>query len=183
MQKGKFGVSLSFYAVLAFVLAILDQTLLCGLLLAFVIAAEKNEWVDRQVMQAFFLNIFYTAFTTVFGSVTWYRTYSYDLSSYFSGMSAWSIICNVIVSIVAILVLVFAIIAIVNVSKGKEANIPGLSTLAFKAMGLIPPRAVPPVPPQYPQNPQYPPYQQNGQPPVPPMPPQQPPVPPQNPQQ
>ena len=57
MQKGKFGVCLWFYAVLAFVLAFLGQTLLCGLLLGFVILAEKNEWLSKQVMQAFFLTL------------------------------------------------------------------------------------------------------------------------------
>ena len=33
MKKGTFGIKLSFYAVLAFVLAFLGQTLLLGLLL------------------------------------------------------------------------------------------------------------------------------------------------------
>lgn len=57
MKKGTFGIKLSFYAVLAFVLAFLGQTLLLGLLLGFVIVAEKDEWLTRQTMQAFFLTI------------------------------------------------------------------------------------------------------------------------------
>ena len=58
MQKGKFGIYLWFYAMLAFVLAFLGQVLLAGLLLGFVIVAEKDEWVIKQVMQAFGLAIF-----------------------------------------------------------------------------------------------------------------------------
>ena len=34
MRKGKFNIVLPFYAIVAFVLAILGQVLLCGLLLA-----------------------------------------------------------------------------------------------------------------------------------------------------
>ena len=41
--------------MLAFVLAILGQTLLCGMLLGFVIVIQKDEWLTKQVMQAFFL--------------------------------------------------------------------------------------------------------------------------------
>ena len=58
MQKGKFGIDLWFYAMLAFVLAFLGQVLLAGLLLGFVIVAEKDEWVIKPVMQAFGLAIF-----------------------------------------------------------------------------------------------------------------------------
>ena len=40
MRKDRFNICISFYAVLAFVLAILGQTLLCGMLLGFVIAVS-----------------------------------------------------------------------------------------------------------------------------------------------
>lgn len=55
MRKGKFGICLWFYAALAFVLAFLQQSMLCILLLGFVIVAERDEWTSRQVMQATFL--------------------------------------------------------------------------------------------------------------------------------
>ena len=38
--------------MLAFVLAIFGQTLLCGLLLAFVIVTERDSWLTCQVIQA-----------------------------------------------------------------------------------------------------------------------------------
>ena len=40
MRKGKFGICLWFYAALAFVLAFLQQSMLCILLLGFVIVAD-----------------------------------------------------------------------------------------------------------------------------------------------
>ena len=52
MNKPKTGMYLWFYAVLAFVLAIFGQTLLCGLLLAFVILTERDSWLTCQVIQA-----------------------------------------------------------------------------------------------------------------------------------
>ena len=57
MRKDRFNICISFYAVLAFVLAILGQTLLCGMLLGFVIVIQKDEWLTKQVMQAFFLGL------------------------------------------------------------------------------------------------------------------------------
>ena len=57
MRKGKFGICLWFYAALAFVLAFLQQSMLCILLLGFVIVAERDEWTSRQVMQATFLGL------------------------------------------------------------------------------------------------------------------------------
>lgn len=65
MTKGKFGIYLWFYAVLAFLLVFLGQTLLCGLLLGFVIAAERNEWLSRQVIQAFSLSLAVSVVTGV----------------------------------------------------------------------------------------------------------------------
>ena len=51
MQKGKYGLYLWFYAALAFILAILGQTLLCGLLLGFVIIAERDEWLTKMCIR------------------------------------------------------------------------------------------------------------------------------------
>ena len=57
METGRFGLKLSFYAVLGFILAFLGQTFLCGLLLGFVILVEKNNWLTKQMIQAFLLTI------------------------------------------------------------------------------------------------------------------------------
>ena len=57
MRKGKFNIVLPFYAIVGFVLAMLGQVLLCGLLLGFVLVAERDEWASRQCMQAFFLSL------------------------------------------------------------------------------------------------------------------------------
>ena len=130
MQKGKFGIYLWFYAMLAFVLAFLGQVLLAGLLLGFVIVAEKDEWVIKQVMQAFGLAIF----ASVVGEVL-------DIINVFGSVpfigSLFSTVFNVIETLVAILILVFCIIGIVRVCKGQDAGVPGFNRLANRAFGLI----------------------------------------------
>lgn len=117
MQKGKFGVCLWFYAVLAFVLAFLGQTLLCGLLLGFVILAEKNEWLSKQVMQAFFL----TLASSLVGSVL-------DILNVFRSIpfvgTAVSVVFNGITGLVSLIILVFCIIAITKVVKEQDAGLP-----------------------------------------------------------
>ena len=131
MEKGKFGIVLAFYAVLAFVLAFLGQTLLCGLLLFFVIAAEKSEWASKQVMQAFFLLLLSSVISSVLGFG----------SSLFGSIpilgSIIATIIRVVKGIISLAFLAFEILGIVNVCKGKDANIPVFSDLAGRAFGLV----------------------------------------------
>ncbi|MBS1327493.1 MAG: hypothetical protein HP041_05800 [Oscillospiraceae bacterium] len=172
MQKGKFGVCLWFYAVLAFVLAFLGQTLLCGLLLGFVILAEKNEWLSKQVMQAFFL----TLASSLVGSVL-------DILNVFRSIpflgTAVSVVFNGITGLVSLIILVFCIIAITKVVKEQDAGLPLVSKLANRAFGLLeqkvytqaapaqPVQPAAPAQPLYPQQPAYTgtqaPGQNNGQ--------------------
>ena len=150
MTKGKYGVYLWFYAVVAFILTFLGQTTLCALLLGFVIVAEKNEWLTRQVIQAFFLSLFVSLFDALLSIVrNPLNKLPYDISSIFST------VFSVIDSIVAIVVLVFVIIALLKVAKGQEADLPGLSTLANKALGIMENKFYSQMPPQAPQGGQY----------------------------
>ena len=132
MKKGTFGIKLSFYAVLAFVLAFLGQTLLLGLLLGFVIVAEKDEWLTRQTMQAFFLTIAVSviqgALSLISKLFSWIPTLgSISVGSIVSALFGW---INWAVSVAA---LVFIIIAVIKVAKGKEANIPVFASLAKRS--------------------------------------------------
>lgn len=169
MQKGNYGICLSFYAVLGLVLAFLGQTTLCALLLGFVILAEKDEWASRQVMQSFFLVLFTSTISRVL-----------NLINIFGSIpvvgALFGTIFNVIESLISIAVLVFIIIALTRVVKGNDAGIPVLSKLAGRAFGLVERRVYTQAPPRAPQQPPVMPQQ-------PQTPPQQPQTPPQNPQQ
>ena len=188
MKKGTFGIRLSFYAVLAFVLAFLGQTLLLGLLLGFVIVAEKDEWLTRQTMQAFFLTIAVSVVRGVLELISMLFSWipsigSISVSSIVLALFDW---VNWAVSVVA---LIFIIIAVFKVLKGGEANVPLCASLANRAYGNVKEKPLYPQQPQYPQyqqqpqyqQPQYPQYPQQNAPQQPQYPQQN--VPPQNPQQ
>ncbi len=168
MQKGKLGICLPFYAVLGLVLAFLGQTLLCGILLGFVILAERDEWASRQTMQAFFLALFVSLVSKIL-----------DVLNVTQNIPLVNTVLNVVFGIVewaiGIVVLIFIIIGLTRVVKGKDAGIPVMSKLANRAFGIVEQKVYtqPPVPPTGGYQPQQPQYQQ---------PPYQQPVPPQNPQ-
>lgn len=55
MRKGVFGFDIWFYGVLAMLLAVCQQPLVLGGLLAFVFLIEKDDWLNRQLMQGLLL--------------------------------------------------------------------------------------------------------------------------------
>lgn len=141
MNIGKNGIKLSTYAITAFVLALLGQTLLCALLLAFVLISEKDEWAVRQCMQAFFLTFasvliaLATALLMMLGAF---------LTAVTGGFGAILLVLFMLApGVLSVLVLVFTIMGLVRVVKGGEANIPILSKLAYRAYGKMPPAPMP----------------------------------------
>ena len=130
MKKGKYGVCLWFYAMVAFVLAFLGQTLLCGLLLGFVILAERDAWLSRQVIQAFFLSIFSSCITSIFSILTIFNVIPI-LGGIITG------ILGIISGLVSLLVLIIAGVALVRVCQDEEADVPLLGKLANRALGYV----------------------------------------------
>lgn len=55
MRRGIFGFDIWFYGVVALLLAVCQQPLVLGGLMLFVFLVEKDEWLNRQVMQALLL--------------------------------------------------------------------------------------------------------------------------------
>lgn len=162
MSKGKYGIYLWFYAAVAFILAFLGQTLLCGTLLGFVIVAEKDEWLSKQVIQAFFLSLFSAAVSGILNLIHYSAPSSLNSEFLYHIYRIFYIGTNVIESLVSILVLVLVIIALTKVTKGKDAGIPLLNKLADRAFNVVEKKVYPPQ--QY-QQPQYqqPQYQQQYQ--------------------
>lgn len=182
MKKGKFGILLSYYGVLAFALVILRQPILCAAVMLVAVLFEKDEWLGRQTIQAFLLSVTVSFF------------YSGALSSLLSYMSytfifgALSTVFTIIGGLIYIAAIVFSVIGIIHNLKGEEAGIPLFSQLANKAYGKavpkytspfnqqspqgypVPPANTPPpsastgyVPPQQPSAPAAPPPYQQGQ--------------------
>lgn len=130
MEKGKYGIRLSFYAVAAFIFAILGYTTALFLLAGVVIVGEKNEWAGRQVIQAICLEFVSGIIGTFFGLFDFF--YRIPIFG-----TVWGTIVSVVESVIAIALLVFAIIGLVKVAKGREAGVPLADKFANWAYGKI----------------------------------------------
>ena len=117
MKKDRFGISITFYAVLGFVFAILGQTLLGGLLLGFSIVAVQDEWLTRQTLQAFFLSLISGFVSVIIGAVSW----SYRIPFLGTVLSG---IFGIITALVTLVILILALIGLLNVIRGEDANVP-----------------------------------------------------------
>ncbi len=141
MEKGKFGIKICFYTVLAFVLAALGQSLLLFLVAGVVLLAEKSEWGIRQVIQAIILCFTQSIIDKVIGlfSFLYYIPYI---------DTVWSKTTSILDSVIWLLVAIFCIIGILNNVKGKDAGIPLASKFADWAYGLVQKNTTPEQPAQ-----------------------------------
>lgn len=138
MEKGKFGIRLAFYAVAAFVLAIIGNFTALLLVAGVAILVEKDEWASRQTIQALCLYAFPYLVSVVFhvlGFVDWLSWSSNSLI--YAVYRGWSRFESVVDYAADIVVYVFAIIAIVKVAKGKEAGIPLADKFANWVYGKV----------------------------------------------
>ena len=175
MRKGKLGLVLCLYPILAFACVIVSQPLLCALIFAFVLLTERDEWTGRQTLQALILS----AVTALVRELLVYGLFP-PYSGFFQMVS---VALGAISALVYLVAIILSILAILRVMKDQEAGLPLLSGLAYKAYGKRKPQPMPgQYPPPYGAQPPYaPPYQQPPYPPQPgPYQPPQPPVPPQN---
>ena len=145
--KGELGIRLTWLAALAFVLCILGQTLLLGLLLGLVLVKERNEWLSRQTMCAFLLCLV----DSVIGVINGVLGILYAiplLGSVFSGLF------GLVFGLVNLVLLVLAIRGAVHVAAGRENGVPVLDKLADSAFrAMMPAAPVPPVTPAPPAPP------------------------------
>jgi hypothetical protein len=130
MTKGKFGLSLSFIAVIAFGFAAFSQPLAVLLICGFALLAEKDEWLNKQVLQSLLLVVFYNLVILVidllFDGLTWLL----GTMRAYGAQSTMLTVNSFIDGLIYIVLIVFAVIAILRVLRGKDAGIPLLSKLA-----------------------------------------------------
>ena len=141
MEKGKFGIKICFYTVLAFVLAAMGHSTLLFLVAGVVLLAEKSEWGIRQVIQAIILCFTQSIIDKVIGlfSFLYYIPYI---------DTVWSKATSILDSVIWLLVAIFCIIGILNNVKGKDAGIPLASKFADWAYGLVQKNTTPEQPAQ-----------------------------------
>lgn len=139
MEKGKFGIRLSFYAVAAFFFVLFGNLTVLTLLAGAVIFIEKDEWASRQVIQAILLSLFSSIVSfcfSVVGFMSWFSWAEYGTLLY-KVYSLWNRLESIVSYPVRILIYVFTIVAIIKTSKGQDAGIPLASKFADWAYGKI----------------------------------------------
>ena len=135
MKKGKFGIVLYFYPLLAFAAVILKSPWICLLLLGVTVFVEKDEWASRQTMQAWLLSLVVSFFSDILiGMVSWV-----SISFFSHVLSVAATVLSVIIYLGAI---ILSILAITRVMKEQEADIPLLCDIAYKVYGKTRPKAV-----------------------------------------
>lgn len=163
MRKGRFGVVLCLYPIVGFACVIFNVPIVCALVFVIALLAERDEWAGRQTLQALSL-----------GLVSWFLQRALHLAAEAFGDSygllfMLSMAASVAAALVYLAALIASVVAILRVSGDKEADLPGLSSLAWRAYGKRRPAPMPgQYPPPYPQGFQpgaYPPPPQAGQPP------------------
>lgn len=139
MEKGKLGIRLGFYGVLAFIMAYLGSYTALFILLAVVLMAEESEWASGQVIQAICLCVADSLLGVVLGVINSIRSSlvnTFDFLYKVPGIgNGWSMINSFLGHAINIVVLVFAILAILNNVKGKDANIPLANKFAAWVFG------------------------------------------------
>ncbi|WP_143826253.1 hypothetical protein [Scatolibacter rhodanostii] len=160
MMKSKSGILTRYIAALAFFLIFFDQVLLSGLLVGIALYIEKDEWLSRQTLQAFFLNLFSSFILEVFIG---YSFIGYSSIPSFDYLSGFDLFKGFIGGGFAIVILVFTILAIVRTLKEEDAGIPFFSGLSYRMFGLMKPIKFPQPPHPMNGNYYYPPQQQQPQ--------------------
>ena len=119
MRKGVFGFDIWFYGVVALLLAVCRQPLVLGGLMAFVLLVEKDEWLNRQVMQALLLCLGGMALSLLVNWVTgilW-------IVPFFGGLLQAGVV-TLINALVQLLMVLFAFRAADRMHKGLDSDIP-----------------------------------------------------------
>lgn len=163
MRKGRFGVVLCLYPIVGFACVIFNFPLGCALVFVLALLAERDEWAGRQTLQALGLGLVSWFLQKALHAVSGHLGLSYGI---LGTLGAGAAVASALVYVAA---LVASVLAILRVSNDREADLPGLSSLAWRAYGK---RRPAPMPGQYPPPYQagfhpgaYPPPAQPGQPP------------------
>ena len=119
MSQGKYGLNFSAIAIVTFVLAFFNLPATIVLFLAYAVLLEKDQWLSRQVFQAFYLNIAFIVATTVVGWLFTAINAFFGLFDAYAVINVFNSIHNVIRFLLNIALFVFALIAVLNIAKGK----------------------------------------------------------------
>ena len=146
MKKGKFGIVLPAYAILAFIMVMLGWTIPCGVITLLAIFVEKDEQTGKLCLEAF-------AFSIVISILNSLVTVPYLFTSIPLIGGAIAAVFGVLQFIINLAAFILSIWAISRIAKNIEPNLPLVSTLAAAAYGIVKPKSIPYSVPQQPVQP------------------------------
>ena len=154
MTKGKFGLSLAAIAVIAFGFAALRQPTSVLLVCGFALLAEKDEWLNKQAMQALLLTIAYYLAELVTGWIFGGLARFFGWVKLYDAVSAMGKVGSFVGDVLYFALIVLSVLAALRVLRGKDAGLPFIAKMAGgdftaaikpKAGAAAPAQTVPPV--------------------------------------
>lgn len=130
MTKGKFGLSPAAIAVIAFGFAALRQPQSVLLVCGFALLAERDEWLNRQAMQALLLTIVYDLAELVASWIFGGLARVFGWLELYRPVVAVSRAGSFVNGLLYLALMVFSVLAIVQVLRGKDAGLPVLAKMA-----------------------------------------------------
>ena len=130
MTKGKFGLSLAAIAVIAFGFAALRQPQSVLLVVGFALLAERDEWLNRQAMQAFLLTIAYYLAELVTGWIFGGLARFFGWVELYGTAGAMGKVGSFVSDALYLALIVFSVLAVLRVLRGKDAGLPFIAKMA-----------------------------------------------------
>ena len=130
MKKGKFGLSLAAIAVIAFGFTALRQPTSVLLVCGFALLAEKDEWLNRQAMQALLLTIAYYLAELVTGWIFGGLARFFGWVKLYGAASAMGTAGSFVGDILYLALIVFSVIAALRTLRGRDAGLPFIAKMA-----------------------------------------------------
>lgn len=172
MSDSRISLSTTALAVLSFVLAYFGYVELLFLLIAYAVFLDKNQKLTKISFQALYLQLAYRVVLLVLGWIFGFVNWFFGLFDAYRAINFFGTTHGYIRTILSILIFVAYLLGVFQIIKKQDCNLPILSSLADKTLGIITPKAPKAAPvyqqpapaasvPQYqpPQQPQQAPYQ------------------------
>ncbi|MGL4800578.1 MAG: hypothetical protein ACRCWY_14455 [Cellulosilyticaceae bacterium] len=128
MSKGKSGIALTAIAAVAFVLALLEWSTLLILVLGFALVVEKDQWLNKQVVKAFYLVIGYNLVTYLIRELFDLIMMTIGRLPFIGGV--FDFIEGIVLFALMAIYIIITGLAAFKVSKGEDAVVPVIDKLA-----------------------------------------------------
>jgi hypothetical protein len=130
MTKGKFGLSLAAVAVIAFGFAALRQPQSVLLVVGFALLAERDEWLNRQAMQALLLTITYYLAELTTGWIFGGLTHFFGWVELYGAAGAMGKVGSFVGDALYLALIIFSVLAVLRILRGKDAGLPFIAKMA-----------------------------------------------------